>query len=352
MSNALVLGGGAPNLTLMAGTLVALDEKGVEFSVISASGAGMLIGLLYAAPKGTTRQEALKNAREMGVHNLIYDHFPVNYKVFHKPGLLAENYTKFLQKLPRIDLGTNPLHFFNDWMALVFSTFCPSDLNSMSKGLCQPAPWVDEVVDFAKLKDYPGDFFINAYNIDDGKMEVFSKEEVTLDHFHAGLAFPLIYAPFKLNGKTYIEGSAIEPLCFEGILKEDERPKLAKHKREKLKTIVVFDVLGRDKLIHDPRSLYDAWVHSIIVPLVSIAKKDTKLFELIHNRDDNGQPKRKLLKVKFDIPDDYWPNVLDWSRSNLEKLFDIGYKSGLKFYEKHKDDLSQSVGQLSGTSLS
>jgi NTE family protein len=342
MSNALVLGGGAPNLTLMAGALVALDEKGVEFSVISASGAGMLIGLLYAVPKGMKRQEALKNAKDMGVHDLIYSYFPVNYKVFHKPGLLAEIYTKLLQQLQqlsRIDLGTTPQNLFNDWMALVFSTFCPSDLNSMSKGLCQPAPWVDEVVDFVKLKDYPGDFFINAYNVDDDKMEVFSKEEITLDHFHAGLAFPFIYAPFELNGKTYIEGSAVEPLCFEGILKE-EHTKLARHKLEKLKTIVVFDVLGRDKLIREPRNLYDAWVRSIIVPLVSVAKKDTKLFELIHNIDqETGQPKRKLLKVKFTIPDEYWPNVLDWSRSNLEKLFDIGYKSGLDFYEKHKKDL-------------
>lgn len=347
MSNILVLGGGAPNLTLMAGALVALDEKGVEFSVISASGAGMLIGLLYAAPKGMKRQEALKNTKDLGVHDLIYDYFPVNYKVFHKPGLMAEIYTKLLQQLQqlsRTDLGNTPQRLFNDWMGLVFSTFCPSDLNPMSKGLCQPAPWVGEVVDFAKLKDYPGDFFINAYNVDDDKMEVFSKEEITLDHFHAGLAFPFIYAPFKLNGKTYIEGSAVEPLCFEGIL-EEEHTKLARHKLEKLETIVVFDVLGRDKLICEPRNLYDAWVRSIIVPLVSVAKKDTKLFELIHNIDHKtGQPKRKLLKVKFTIPDEYWPNVLDWSRSNLEKLFDIGYKAGVDFYEKHKKDLSPSAG--------
>ena len=52
MTIALVLGGGAPNLTLMAGAVAALDDAGVEFDVVSTSGAGMLIGLLYAAPKG------------------------------------------------------------------------------------------------------------------------------------------------------------------------------------------------------------------------------------------------------------------------------------------------------------
>ena len=54
MTIALVLGGGAPNLTLMAGAVAALDDAGVEFDVVSTSGAGMLIGLLYAAPKGRT----------------------------------------------------------------------------------------------------------------------------------------------------------------------------------------------------------------------------------------------------------------------------------------------------------
>jgi predicted acylesterase/phospholipase RssA len=83
---ALVLGGGAPNLTMMSGAVAALDDEGVEFDLISTSGAGMLIGLLYASPKDMTRQEALRSSVNMGVHDAIYNQFPVNYKVFHKPG--------------------------------------------------------------------------------------------------------------------------------------------------------------------------------------------------------------------------------------------------------------------------
>jgi NTE family protein len=79
------LSGGAPVLTFMAGALVALDERNVKFDVVSASGAGMLVGLLYAAPAGGPgkRQEALKNTVDMGVSDQIYDRFPVNFKVFH-----------------------------------------------------------------------------------------------------------------------------------------------------------------------------------------------------------------------------------------------------------------------------
>jgi hypothetical protein len=41
MAVGLVLSGGAPVLTFMAGALVALDERDVKFDVISTSGAGM-----------------------------------------------------------------------------------------------------------------------------------------------------------------------------------------------------------------------------------------------------------------------------------------------------------------------
>ena len=101
MTIALVLGGGAPNLTLMSGAVAALDDAGVEFDIVSTSGAGMLVGLLYAAPKGgdikRDRAAALKNTVNMGVHDAIYRFFPVNFKVFHKPGTLAQAYIKFWQ---------------------------------------------------------------------------------------------------------------------------------------------------------------------------------------------------------------------------------------------------------------
>jgi NTE family protein len=81
MTIALVLGGGAPNLTLMSGAVAALDDAGVEFDIVSTSGAGMLVGLLYAAPKGREgdirrdRAAALKNTVNMGVHDAIYRFF-------------------------------------------------------------------------------------------------------------------------------------------------------------------------------------------------------------------------------------------------------------------------------------
>jgi predicted acylesterase/phospholipase RssA len=346
MSTALLLGGGAPTLTLQSGALAALDEKGVEFAAISTAGAGMVIGLLYAAPKGMERQEALRSTVNMGVVDEIYDLLPVNYKVFFKPGQMAELYRRFLQMLPQMPIGTTAAErLFGDWMALMFNTLSPSDLGPNSLGLCAAAPWIEHVVDFDKLKAYPGEFYINAYNISDHHMTIFSKEQITPDHFRAALAFPFIYPPYKLNGKYYIEGSAIDTLCFKGLLNYRRGLQVEAVSRSvggrsrpvltPLKTLVVFDVLSSDRIIREPKTLYEAWIQSIMIPLVEIAKDDIELFDLKYRKDWNVE----LLRIRFDVPDDHWPYALDWSYSNLKTLYDVGYDAGLKFYDEHRDVL-------------
>lgn len=84
---------------------------------------------------------------------------------------------------------------------------------------------------------------------------------------------------------------------------------------------------GAEQLMRKPRDLYDAWLLSIIVPLVEIARDDTKIFLDRHNRDGRCN----LLPLEFDISDEPWDTALDWSRSNLERLFDVGYRSAQRF---------------------
>jgi NTE family protein len=133
----------------------------------------------------------------------------------------------------------------------------------------------------------------------------------------------------RMNGKLYFEGAAVDCLNYKSLV----------GKHPEVDTIVVFDVLGSDKLFREPRDLYDAWVLSIITPLVEIARDDTKIFDLKDNRGPDGEALRKLLKVEFDIPGEHLPRGLDWSYGNRSTLFDIGYQSGSKFYEKHRMDL-------------
>lgn len=342
---ALLIGGGAPNSSLIAGALVAFLDKGVEFDVISTSGAGSLMGLLYTAPRGGNPRHSLKAWSNAGISDPIYKNFPVDYKVFNKPGIAAEFYRNALRAnpllRPYVDIfAPNAVNgLWSDWINFWLATFCPSDLNSSSLGLCAHLPFAEDAIDFAAVKKMKPQFYINAYSLTKEKMRIWDKSEITVDHIKAAFAFPFLYPPYHLNGEDFIEGASVDSLNFEALISDDEKtPGIERD----IKTIVIFDILGTKKLIQKPADLYDSWVGSIITPLVESSRDDIKLFELVHNLDPvTKKPKRKLLKVPLtrDIPEKHWPHVLDWSNSNLKLLFDIGHKAGLEFCEKNKADL-------------
>lgn len=143
---ALVLGGGAPNMALMAGAVAAFADRGVVFDVVSASGAGSLAGLLWLAPKGQTPAEALRSVVTMSISDAIYQYFPVNYKVFQKPGTWADLWRSALAANPFFAVKPQdyehsaPFALWADWMALGAATLSPSGLTWSSWGLCAPTP--------------------------------------------------------------------------------------------------------------------------------------------------------------------------------------------------------------------
>ena len=323
---ALVLGGGAPNATLMSGALSVFAEAGVHFDVISTAGAGALIGLLYLAPgRGLTPAQALRSTIEMGIADAIYDHYPVNYKVFQKPGAVADAFRALVAANPMAQAleqqyGDSAMaKLFGDWMKLLVASACPTDLSPKSLGLCASVPFLEETVDFDALRASPTGFYVNAYNITERRMQNFRREVITADHCRAALAYPFLYPPFPIRDPDtdkeclYYEGAAHDCLNYKALVEHE--PEVTR--------IVVFDVLGADALMRAPRDLYDAWLLSIIVPTVAIAQDDTKLFKALYNHD----PERELFQMPFVIPEEHLPYALDWSRSNLETLFHIGEES-------------------------
>ena len=276
----------------------------------------------------------------MGISDLIYDLVLVNYKVFEKPGILADVYRKaiapFLDIFPQETLLDQLMH---DWVRLIAAVLSPSGM-LFSNGLSAAAPWTERVLDFEKLRLFPGSFYINAYNIDKEEIDTFEKEDITADHFRAALAFPFIYQPFLLRGRYnklynyddnfyhYIEGSAVDSFNFESLF-----GKLRIHEKHKLKNVIVLDVLSSRKIIRNPKSLYHAWVQSIMVPLVFMAEDDWKLFVECHRMK---YPDVTFKPVHIEIPDDRWSTLLDWSRSNLSELYDLGYEAGRRFFEANQ----------------
>ena len=70
--------------------------------------------------------------------------------------------------------------------------------------------------------------------------------------------------------------------------------------------------------------------------------------QVMGNRDMNlaQESRTELLRMPFrdHIPEEHWPLVLDWTYSNMSKLFDVGYQTGCAFVEDHKARLERSIG--------
>lgn len=327
---ALIISGGAPNATLVAGALEAFAEQGLQFDIISMAGAGALLGLMYCAPKNGDAIATLRGMQEMGIADMLYQAFPVNFKVFHKPGSMAEQYRSLLAMNPMMQAMrqwnvSDPLsQWVKDSTELMLASASPSDLSAQSLGLCAHVPFAEQLIDFAALQSCPSDLWINAYNLSQGQMINWSQAEIDPLKLQAALSFPYLYPPTQIGDDFYIEGAAIDCLNFKALID---------HYDGELAEIVIFDLLGAEKLLRKPRDLYDAWVMSIITPLVEIARDDVKLFEALHNADQ----RIKLHKVPLldaIAPEDL-PDVFDWSRSNLKSLYQLGYITAQRYAAIH-----------------
>lgn len=325
---ALLLGAGGPLGGLEAGALIALDEKGVKFDVISGACIGSILTLAYSSPAcGRTPREALEFwISETGVSDVLYRNLPFDFKVFQKQaGVLNPLADQWLKTM----LSLNPFYSYapNSDMHRLYSEMYLLGLMSMmpsavpfEPSLSRIAPVLDVLIDFENLKNVKNDVYINAMDVSNNEIAIFDKQQITPKHVLAGSSLFYICPQTEIDGKVYGEGSYIDSLNFKGVL--------AKH--EDIETIVVMNILNKKALLRPARNLYDAFNLSIMLPFVTIADDDIKLFEAKHKGH------RNLLKAQFNIPQDHIPNLMDWSVSNFKRLRDIGYEAGLKLYDENK----------------
>jgi len=360
-----VLGAGAPHSPLMAGALCAIWEGGRTFDVVYTAGAGGLIGLLFAAPKRPDPAAALRSVVEIGVADAIYRFFPVNYKVFYKPGPFTQLFRHWARMLhvpespptppglppgppphphwPHSDWHGHPWlpfthawrHLYNDWIDFWFSALTPTTLNYSSEGLCDPIPFLDDIVDWQALKYFHGDFFLNAYNITKNRVDMFDKQQLTPQHVRAALALPFVYPPLPVGSDLYYEGADRQPIPFTHFA---EIPRFSE-----TGLVVIMDILNSlaPALVRKPRNLWDAYNISIVTPIVTLAHWDLVRFrDFLHSEDiKHRAPKLHDVVLQFTIPSAEVPNLLDWSHSNLRRLWDIGYETGQRFVERYGQEL-------------
>jgi len=365
-----VLSAGAPHSPLMAGALYAIHEKRRTFNLILTSGAGAIMGLLFMGPKGKSPQAGLRDVVEIGVSDPIYRFFPLGYKTFFK----ASPFTKLFADLAnRFKVPVHPREigkelpeserrkrFYNDSIDFWFSALTPTSLTLLSKGLCAPPPFLDDLIDFHKVNHRPPHdplkgLVVNAYNIDRKRMDWFSTPHLNAAHLRAAFAFPFIYPPATLGGHPYYEGATYDPLDTHvphHMMPGDHPPITLPGVPDLQKILqtffdgttfsienyefVVLDILGSlaTDLVRAPRDLWDAYGLSIMVPIVALAKKSNEAMGEHPN----------IHRITFHIPEDRQADLLEWNYSNLAAMFDIGHAAGLKWIQDNPNVLPRQPG--------
>jgi hypothetical protein len=166
------------------------------------------------------------------------------------------------------------------------------------------------------------------------------KKPLGADHIRAAFSMPFIYPPAELDGNYYSEGADHQPLNFFHVEDLDDDC-----------TVVLLDVLAdlEDYLVRRPRDLWDAYVISIMTPVVALARAAIDEFEERQDdRSTSNKDARKLSpaerrlyrrkgvvtldKIHWNLNSEVQPFIMDWSYSNLKTLFDVGKEAGREFY--------------------
>jgi hypothetical protein len=276
---------------------------------------------------------------------------------------------------------------FNDLIDLWTAAITPTSVTFLSKGFCEPLPFIEDIVDFRKLNKEGKDFYLNFFTprdliglnhpqesegphsipktwaapfsqktgmplpdpktVEKGRsgtgvaMHVFKGMDIRPEHVRAAFAFPLVYEPVRIppnSGELAFEGANWEPITFGNLLGEEKRVV----NPFEIKTVVLVDIVSMLEpfLLREPRNLWDAFGLLIMFPVVAHARRELARFE--SKIDKNGVHTDygfKFKKVKFQIDDNEAENILDWSHSNMSRMFDIGHEAGEAFCAENWDDL-------------
>jgi predicted acylesterase/phospholipase RssA len=332
-----LISGGAPNLHLAAGALCAFYECGVSFDVIGSAGAGALPALLYAVPKNADPVASLKSTVYMNVHDLIYGLLPNNFKIFFKRGPFAEPFWRLGRLLPRFTLtpddryGSSGRRLYNDLVDLTVTALTPTTLWYGSPSVCTRAGVIDDVVDWAALRTYPKEFYLNAFDLGTQQLSLFDKTNLTPESFYAALAMPWLYEPTAVGDRIYTEGAAHDPSGLEALWDALWVGGSGAGGQPKVDMLIALDTVVPDLWL-DPGNIQEALELAVIDPIICLGEYVLALYaRLEFFLNQRGVPAPRIYHVPFPIPARDASRILDWSYSNALSLWDIGHTAAQQF---------------------
>jgi predicted acylesterase/phospholipase RssA len=311
----IVLSGTAPAMTLMSGAMLAFAERGVEFDVISTTGVGGLIGLLYLAPKGGDRITALRELPNLFVSDWLYRLFPVNFKVFHKYSPFANAFREFRKTLPKFRVepaeSSEVKRFVNDWLELWATAITPASLEFRRNGLMSHTPLVEELVDFERLKHVSTRFYLNAFSLRTLRLRQFTNQTMNATAYNAAQAMFVLFPPVNTADDILTSGATRDPTGLQAIWSYERS----------LSRVVALDPVSRSYW-RMPVNAYDAFQLMLMNPIAALQEL---MFTVYVDARTAGAPLPALNRLPVAIDSSYYPKMLEWTHTNAMTLQKIGY---------------------------
>ena len=327
----IVLNGTAPAMTLMSGAMLAFDEMGVDFDVISTTGAGALIGMLYLAPKGPSRRKALEELPNLFMSDWLYKVCPINVKVFHKYGALAEKFYDLRKSLPQIEVDAkDPAPFkrlVNDWLHVWATALTPPSIETSSKAFMSHVPLVETLVDFAKLQTSDTHFYVNTFSLWTKRLRYFDNrgnnkpgvDLVNTDIYNAAQAMFMLFEPVRIPGDLLTTGATRDPTALQAIWT---------HERG-LQHVLTLDPVS-DAAWRTPRNAYDAFQLMLMNPVAALQELTLALYATFEESLSASQRRLpRLAHVPAPVPPPDQATMWQWTHGNALKLQEIGYAGAL-----------------------
>jgi predicted acylesterase/phospholipase RssA len=344
---AIVLSGTAPAMTLMSGVMLAFAERGVKFEVISTTGVGALIGMLYLAPRTGSPEKALRELPNLFVSDWLYRLFPVNFKVFHKNGPYAERFFALRKHLPQISLDPKDpsrlKRFVNDSVQLWATALTPRSFESTGKGWMSHVPLIEDLVDFKKLKESNTRFYVNAFSLYQRKLRIFGNDAtrdgnygvdshgIDANVYNGAQAMFALFEPARIAGDKLTTGATHDPTALQAIWVHERRRALARGGG--LDGVLALDPVSRS-VWRKPENVYDAFQLMLMNPIAAAHEPMLALYAKIASsvetltaveRTQMGGALPPLFFLPFKVDESYYPTMLKWTHDNALKLHDIGY---------------------------
>jgi hypothetical protein len=410
---ALAFGGGGPAVGISIGFLLALEKWNqlqaqssrtehlvIDFPVWAAGCVGGWLSCLYHLEDSDHKAQAVRKKMSSFFREPeMYSMFPSpktftpdipeilaaglkffvnqsNYKNLVVPDQIQKAYFEILNyyltpsKWNSGDfayLMLNSVFAPNPASRLIMSLLYKSEIPGLNKLWYGPEYSILKNFDLQTLKNIKTHLYINSYNIDQHRNDIYSNhldwpdehqrnpnikagvKEITMQALCASSALPYVMQPVKLDDELHMEGAAVDSFCMDAIY----------HLHSDLNEVWVSRIVDHSQL-KAPKNLLDALNNLIMIYAGTTSKNDIQLFvdkihreELLYalhqSRTGNNEYQPHLIEV-IELP--VWSKAeYYWTLDNLDACIQASEAACMEVIKNYATGLHRHAGVVTQRKL-